>query len=172
MNNQTQHSEVGVQQLYERYASIVHSRCRQFLKSDDDAWDATQDVFMKLMNALSTIEKKESIFSWLMSTSTHHCISVLRKKRGVSFDEEIHAGAEGRSGQERRVVMGEIFRHFLSPWDKKIREVVIYTYIDGYKQEEIARLTGMGESTIRRHLTRFKRKASQSGIKLEDILYG
>jgi DNA-directed RNA polymerase specialized sigma24 family protein len=58
----------------------------------------------------------------------------------------------------------------LSPWDKKVRDVVIYTYFDGYKQEEIAELTGMGESTIRRHLTTFKRKCSQSGIQMEDLL--
>jgi len=160
-----------LKRLYESYASQVHSRCRMFLKSDDDAWDATQDIFMKLQAALPSINKKESVFSWLISTTTHHCISVLRKKRGVSFDEDFHGKSESALPQEKRMVIKEIFSHFLQPWDKAVREVIILTYFDGYKQEEIAELTGMGESTIRRHLTRFKRKAAESGLKLEDLLY-
>jgi DNA-directed RNA polymerase specialized sigma24 family protein len=68
------------------------------------------------------------------------------------------------------MLVKEVMKHFLNPWDQKIRDVIIYTYFDGYKQEEIAELTGMGESTIRRHLTTFKRKSSASGLKLEDLL--
>ena len=143
-----------------------------FLKSEDEAWDATQEVFMKLMRSLDTITKKDSIYSWLLSASTNHCISQLRKKRHESFNEEYHSASPSNGGlpQERRMVLDEIMRHFLSPWDEKIRQVIIYTYIDGYKQEEIARLTGMGESTIRRHLTRFKRESAASSLKREDLI--
>ena len=163
--------EREIRMLYERYASMVHRRCYSFLKSEDDAWDAVQDVFMKLTAALSTIQKKDSIYSWLLSASTNHCISILRKKKHVMFDEEIHSnGHEKKLPQESNMALQEILKHFLGPWDQKTREVVLYTYFDGYKQEEIAKITGMGESTIRRHLTRFKRKSSQSGLQLEDLL--
>ncbi len=124
---------------------------------------------MKLVDALPKINKKDSIYSWLLSTSTNHCISILRKKKHISFDEEIHS-AEKQLPQEKQAVMNEIFRIFLKPWDVKIREVVIYTYFDGYKQEEIAKITGMGESTIRRHLTKFKRHCADVGITLGDLL--
>lgn len=158
--------------LYERYASMVHRRCRLLLKSEDDAWDATQEVFMKLARSLDTIRKRESVYSWLLSAGTNYCISQLRKRKHDSFDEEIHR--DGRTAdmlpQERRMLLDELQRHFLAPWDKKTRAVVIYTYIDGYRQDEIARLTGMGESTVRRHLTRFRRAASQSALVREDLV--
>lgn len=160
-----------IQELYERYAPMVHRRCMKFLKSEDESWDATQEVFIKLIDSIGTIQKKESIYSWLLSTSTNYCLTQLRKKQGVEFDEEYHS-CEGVGGlpQERWMVVKEVMKHFLSPWDEKIREVIIYTYVDGYKQDEIAELTGMGESTIRRHLTTFKRKSAASGLKLEDLL--
>ncbi|MBN1760415.1 MAG: sigma-70 family RNA polymerase sigma factor [Chitinispirillaceae bacterium] len=168
----TRGKENEVRILYERYASMVFRRCRMFLKSEDEAWDATQEVFMKLMRSLDTITKKDSIYSWLLSASTNHCISQLRKKRHESFDEEYHGASPSTGGlpQERRMVLDEIMRYFLSPWDEKIRQIIIYTYIDGYKQEEISRLTGMGESTIRRHLTRFKRESAASLLKREDLI--
>lgn len=159
-----------IRDLYNRYASMVHSRCMRFLKSDDEAWDATQEVFIKLMASMDTIQKKESIYSWLLSTSTNYCLSQLRKKQGVEFNEEYHTSERKNLPQEKWMIVKEVLKHFLAPWDEKVRQVVIYTYFDGYKQDEIAELTGMGESTIRRHLTTFKRKSAASGIKLEDIL--
>lgn len=169
MENSNRETEQEQRALYERYASLVHARCRSILHSSDDAWDATQDVFMKLFKALPTIEKRESLYSWLLSAGTNHCISLLRKRRTVGFDEEIHAAAA--AGQERNLLFKEVMSRLFAPWDRKTREVVMYAYYDGYKQEEISRLTGLGESTIRKYLTRFKRKAAGSGLSFEEVVY-
>ncbi|MBN2035228.1 MAG: RNA polymerase sigma factor [Chitinispirillaceae bacterium] len=167
-------TEQELQSLYERYASLVQARCRSILRCDDEAWDATQDIFMKLYAALPRIEKKESIYSWLLSASTNHCISLLRKRRSIAFNEEIHSVPNENQvpPQEKTLLLKEVLHRFLMPWDKKIRDVVLYAYFDGYKQEEIARLTGLGESTVRKYLTRFKRKAAGSGLAFEEVHYG
>ena len=152
-------TEQELRSLYERYASLVHSRCRSILHSDDEAWDATQDVFMKLMSHLTNIENRSAVYSWLLSTSTNLCISMLRRKKGEEFDECIHSGGNNHLSGEKRLILREIITKLFLPWDKKIREIVIYSYIDEYSQKEIAQLMGMGESTIRKYLTRFKREA-------------
>ena len=174
MNFADSEREKQLREIYERYASIVHHRCRSILHSDDEAWDATQDVFMKLFKALPSIQKKESIYYWLLSACTNYCISMLRKRRSVDFNEEIHGVPDGQHvpHQERDLLMREVMRRFFAPWDKKMREVIMYAYFDGYRQDEIAVLTGMGESTVRKYLTRFKRKAAASGLKFEEVLYG
>jgi len=154
-------SDREIKEIYERYASIVYSRCLSFLKSKDEAWDAVQEIFMKLIKSYSSIKNKKALFSWLMSTSTNFCISQLRKKRGVEFDENIHGAASGDNNPEKDLIIKDIMKKLFLPWDKKVREIVIYTYIDGYSQAEISKLTGMGESTIRRYLTKFRRKAKK-----------
>jgi RNA polymerase sigma factor (sigma-70 family) len=145
--------------LYERYASLVFRRCLSILHSDDEAWDATQDVFMKLMAFLPKIRNRSAIYSWLLSTSTNLCISMLRRKKGVEFDECFHSIENDRLSEDKRLILREIITKLFLPWDKKIRDVVIFSYIDEYSQKEIAQLTGLGESTIRKYLTRFKREA-------------
>jgi RNA polymerase sigma-70 factor (ECF subfamily) len=166
--------EKELRELYERYAGLVHRRCRSVLRSEDEAWDATQEVFMKLYHALPTIHNKEVVYSWLLSTSTNHCISELRKRRSVRFNEEIHSASGEASAphQEKELLLKEVLRHFFAPWDRKVREVVMYAYFDGYKQEEIVKITGLGASTIRKYLTRFKRKSAASGLKFEEVRYG
>src|SRR5690554_7932380 len=104
MKKITQESQQEIRSLYERYASMVHIRCRSFLKSEDDAWDATQEIFMKLLYALPNIQKKESIYSWLISTATNHCISVLRKKKHLMFNEEYHGVKDGSFPQEKNKI--------------------------------------------------------------------
>lgn len=167
-------TEKELRTLYEAYASLVHARCRSILGSADEAWDATQEVFMKLFNALPSIEKKGSIYSWLLSTSTNHCISELRKRRTIGFNEEVHSAAASDTvpHQERALLLKEVMRRFMAPWDKKVREVVMYAYFNGYKQEEIAQITGLGGSTIRKYLTRFKRASAGSGLTFEEVSYG
>ncbi len=157
--------------LYKQYASVVHSRCVSILKSEDDAWDATQEVFMKLNRALPTIRNKQAIFSWLMSASTNHCISVLRRRKTIEFDENIHRQGEADIPvQEKKLAMKELFRRYFLPWNKKVQQVLFYTYIDGYKQQEIAKLTGLGESTIRKYLTNFRRACGAGEVKPEEVL--
>jgi len=148
-----------IREIYERYASLVYQRCRYILRSDDEAWDATQEVFIKLMAFLPKIENRSAIYSWLLATSTNLCISMLRRKKGEQFDECIHGSENNRLSDEKRLFLREIITKLFLPWEKKIRQVVMYSYIDEYSQKEIAQLTGLGESTIRKYLTRFKREA-------------
>ena len=155
----TQENNQEFRGLYEQYASLVFRRCKNILHSDDDAWDATQDVFIKLMAHLPEIENRSAIYSWLLSTSTNLCISLLRRKKGIEFDECIHSNGNDHPSIDNRLILREIIMKLFLPWDKKIRDIVIYSYIDEYSQKEIAQLTGMGESTIRKYLTRFKREA-------------
>ncbi|MBN1980820.1 MAG: RNA polymerase sigma factor [Chitinivibrionales bacterium] len=144
--------------LYERYVSIIYSRCCRILKSKDEAWDATQDVFIKLMKSYDTIRDKKFLLAWLMKTTTFYCISQLRKRRDVEFDEEQPAFAGTVSPDQERMFSRRLIEKILAMEDAKTIEILLYTYVDHYTQQEIAQLTAMGESTIRKYLTRFRKK--------------
>jgi len=152
--------------IYERYASIVHARCRAILKSEDDAWDAVQEVFIKLHKSLSEIRNRESLYSWLMSASTNWCISALRRRKMEEFDEALHSSESGGGvpPQERALAVKRILARYLLPWDKKVREAVWYVCVDGYTNAETAELTGLGESTVRKYVSNF-RKANAAAVR-------
>lgn len=163
--------EQTIKNIYHKYASFIHFRCMKILKSEDDAWDVTQDVFMKLMNSYHTIKNKQALLAWMIRTSTNQSISVLRKKREIAFNDNVLA-IEGRdSNHEQRTLNRTILKKLFKLGDKKTIEIIVYTYIDGYTQEEIAEITGMGESTIRKYLTRFRRKSQQWKSTQDDFEY-
>ena len=118
-------SEQEIREIYEKYASLVHNRCLSFLKSEDEAWDATQEVFMKLIESLPSIKKKGSILSWLYKTATNYCISLLRKKPSLPFDEKLHSRTDIGAEQDKNLILKEVVNSLLRPWDSKTREVVV-----------------------------------------------
>ncbi len=163
--------EHKLKDIYDAYAPIVHGKCLQVLKSPDDAWDITQEVFIKLIKKYDTIENKQALLAWLIRTSTNTSISHLRKKRGFSFDEEIYVQENSSLTQEKRTVNKMILEMLIKPLDPKTKELLVYTYIDGYTQEEISEITGMGQSTIRKYLHRFKKKAQKWKMNHEEFEY-
>jgi DNA-directed RNA polymerase specialized sigma24 family protein len=150
-----QNNDQELRDIYERYSSLVYGRCRFILRSNDEAWDATQEVFMKLMRSLPGIKDRSAIYSWLLSTST-----------------DLHSKEGGRLPEEKRVVLREIIKTLFRPWDKKVREVVMYSYIYEYSQKEISQLTGLGESTIRKYLTLFKRGSRHAFADFKEAING
>jgi RNA polymerase sigma-70 factor (ECF subfamily) len=167
----SQEFEKKLKEIYNQYASIVHARCVYILKSEDEAWDVTQEVFIKLIKSYDTIQNKKALLAWLLRSGTNRCISQLRKNRGIAFNEEIHVNEKKSLSHDNRTINKTIIEMLLKPLDKKTREILFYTYVDGYTQEEIAELTGMGQSTIRKYLTRFRRKARKWKMSHDEFEY-
>lgn len=158
------------EELYNRYASLIYRRARQILYSEDEAWDATQEVFLKYIEKSDTIQDDGAILGWLYRTCTNHCISRLRKKQGVALEENIHADTRWQSSQETKLVMKTLMTKLMQPWNQKVREAVSLIYIDGFKQEEVAKLMGIGESTVRKYLLQFKTTAQKWRPEIAEVL--
>ncbi len=52
-------------ELYERYGFLIYSRCIRILRSEDDAKDAMQDVFLKLLGNMNKFKDNEHIIPWI-----------------------------------------------------------------------------------------------------------
>ena len=81
--------EIDVEEYYNRYAPMVMRRCRSILKDEDLAYDAMQEVFMKLVEKKSKL-KGDYPSSLLYTMATNYCLNVLKSRnREVCFSGEI-----------------------------------------------------------------------------------
>jgi RNA polymerase sigma-70 factor (ECF subfamily) len=72
--------EDGFAPLYSRYFDRVYGYLRVLLKDSHEAEDATQQVFMKMIEALPSYERRDQPFrSWLFVLARNLAISHLRK---------------------------------------------------------------------------------------------
>lgn len=65
-------------QLVERYAPLVWSVSRRFRLSVEDVDDVGQTVWLKLVEQLPDLREPAALPGWLVSTTQHECLRVLR----------------------------------------------------------------------------------------------
>ncbi len=83
-------------QLYDGYFSRIYDFTWRILRDSDEAADATQDVFMKAMQALPGLTKATSFKSWLFTIA--HNVAVTRAERGnrmMPLPSPVHEEAFG-----------------------------------------------------------------------------
>src|SRR3989442_4840035 len=75
--------------LYDRYESRIFNFCHRLLGSRDDAADATQDAFLKVLQRLPKLEGRELNFSAYLFTAARNASydMIGKRKRAEPTDE-------------------------------------------------------------------------------------
>ncbi|HMD68415.1 MAG TPA: sigma-70 family RNA polymerase sigma factor [Chitinivibrionales bacterium] len=146
---------VAAKELYEKYGFLIYRTCRRILGSDDDAKDALQAVFLKLLEQYGSIRNKERTVPWIFIAAKRHCFNMLRDNRkfadGIDPDDTAARLDEGKRLDEK-----DLIRLIFADQNEKVRDAVYYTYVEEFGQEEIRKITGQSPATIRRNLKRFR----------------
>ena len=144
---------LDIDALSRQYGAMVLRRCRRLLSDEDEALDACQDVFVRL------IEHRDRLAgtypsSLLYRIATNVCLNRIRDRARapVSRDEHLlvsiaNAGTPaGRS--DARLLLDWLFgRH-----PESSRTIAVLHYVDGLTLDEVARQTDLSVSGVRRRL--------------------
>src|SRR5262245_10467445 len=136
---------------------MVLRRCRQLLRREEDALDACQDVFVRVIEHRARLDARYPS-SLLYRIATNVCLNRLRDSRRepVTRDETILA-AIAKAGEpgavsEARLLLGRLFgRH-----PESSRTIAVLHYVDGLTLEEVAAETEMSVSGVRKRLRRLR----------------
>ncbi len=145
-----------IKELYEKYGFLIYNRCIRILRSEDDAKDAVQDVFLKLLGNMNRFRDEAHIIPWIYTVSRNHCFNILRgRKKFTSVEDMDHLAGKQDSEKEHEERM--LIQQILMQHNKRVQEAVYYTYIEKLNQNEIQQITGQSPATVRRNLNRFKK---------------
>ena len=73
--------------LLQRYTLLLLGICMKYLKNEEEAKDAVQQIFLKVIAELHK-HKVDYFKSWLYIVAKNHCLMKLRSK-GIHFTEII-----------------------------------------------------------------------------------
>ena len=144
---------------------MVFRRCRQMLGNDDDAHEAMQDVFVKVIQMGEVDITAPSSLLYLIAT--RHCLNQLRskKRRPESLDTDLvyriaHAGGDDRSAA--RLMLDWLFGQ--NPETSRV--IATLHYMDGLTLQEVADEVGMSVSGVRRRLRVMRAQLQEVGGEL------
>ena len=152
-----------VRKLYEQYGSWVFNRAKGFLKNEEAAWEAVQEVFLKVLESGASFRGEATPWTWIYRITTNHCLNLIRKGKSwalvsESFTQQqiVSTGSENGGPIDRasfvKLVEGE---------DKKTQKIILAYYKDDLTQEEIRVLLGISRKTIGRKIARFEEKTKK-----------
>jgi len=141
-----------VDRHYERCARIAV----RILGNREDAEEAIQDAFLRAFRALGDYEEREQFSAWLTRILVNQCRTVLARSRRrdaifpdldpVAFDFAVDANVfEGTWPELERA---------LAQLPSEQREAIVLKYSDDLTYEEMARVTGAGESALKMRVQR------------------
>jgi RNA polymerase sigma factor (sigma-70 family) len=81
-------------ELYTRYEKRAYNLCLRILGSEEDAADATQEAFVKVLRRLPKLEGRDLAFgSYLFTSARHACYDLIERRRRTEPSDEIPEGA-------------------------------------------------------------------------------
>ncbi len=159
-------------ELYQTYYPMVYRLALLLLKNTQDAEDAAQAVFVKLMEKDPELADAEHLKAWLLTVTRNHCHDIHRsfwhKKRAALENCPEPAAVEPFDRQES--LLFEIFQTLPT----KQREAVYLYYFEDYSIREIASILNRNESTIQSQLSaaRKRMKKQYSASKAAALVLG
>ena len=137
-------------QAAQKYMDMIFRVAFSYLKSREDADDATQNVLLALYKTDKTFENPEHMKAWLIRVTVNECKKVLRspwRKRGEPLEdyENTLRFQEPRDRELYSAVMA---------LDVKYRAVIVLYYYEGYSIRETAGLLGIPPATVGTRLAR------------------
>jgi RNA polymerase sigma-70 factor, ECF subfamily len=153
--------ELDVAALSDRYGAMVLRRCWQLLRDQDEALDACQDVFVRLIEQRRRLDGRFPS-SLLYTIATNVCLNRIRDRTragrasGGDSDRdrlEAIACAEPPGGDsDARMLLDWLFgRHPPSS-----RTIAVLHYVDGLTLDQVAAETGLSVSGVRKRLRRLR----------------
>ncbi len=166
-------------ELVEQYQNQVINIAYSMLSDREDAYDAAQEVFIKVYRNISGFKGKSSLSTWIYRIVSNVCNDMLRRRQrrvnSVSMnasggdDEQQDMDIEDSTPTpEERLEISEqhrILRQALSELSDKNREIITLCDIEQMRYEEIAEILKCPVGTVKSRLNRARAELKKNLLK-------
>lgn len=149
---------------YKHYAPLVYRRGLQILRSETEAREVLQDVFLSLLENPSQFSGASSPTTWLYSATTHRCLNLLRNRRTRTRLLEQHGEFQPISGEPCPPDTFLALASALGELPREVAEAAIYFHLDGMNYEETAKLLGCSRRKVAELLASLRGLPPQKGV--------
>jgi RNA polymerase sigma-70 factor, ECF subfamily len=141
----------------------------RLLGNRDDARDAAQETFLRVYRHLGKFDLTQDFSGWLYRIVVNVCRDVARKRgrhaRAASLDAEIESGslieppsAANAEAEAIRAEQQQIILRALSTLSEKERAAIVLRDLEGLPTEEVARILGSSQTTVRSQISAARAK--------------
>ncbi|MEI6046414.1 MAG: sigma-70 family RNA polymerase sigma factor [Chloroflexota bacterium] len=175
-----QGDEVAFAAIYDRYQRPIYGLVYRLMGNPDDAFDITQDVFVKAYKGLGKIspEAELNLSAWLHRIASNACMDVLRRRkivRWLPWDPTEHANitpANDSDEPEQNLLSHETreqVQAVLNNMSEKYRLCLVLREYQEMSCEEIAVVMNVSRAAVKSLLFRAREQFREIYIEMERL---
>lgn len=147
--------------LLQRYTLLLFGVCMKYLKNEEEAKDAVQQIFLKAITELHKYEV-EYFKSWLYMVAKNHCLMKLRDKPGriVDIKEQMIVSNDEENNLQNHIqkdLQLELVSNSLEELNPEQKQCVTLFYLQKKTYQDIAAETGFTLMQVKSHIQNGKR---------------
>ena len=154
---------IALEDAWRRWYPIAREKALRVLACPVDADDVAQEAFVRLWRAGMVETEPGRASAWLYRTTTRLSIDRLRAARSRSRVEGAAGLMKPTAIDDERLPWREQFERLASEIPEAELEAAILHRVDRLDQEEIAKVLGITDRTVRRLLSRFEKQLERLG---------
>jgi RNA polymerase sigma-70 factor (ECF subfamily) len=161
-------------QLVTNHRGKIYAMIVNMVKNDADAWDLTQDAFIKAWKALAKFENRSKFSTWMFRIS-HNVVYDWKRKRKIESDGELDDNIfsidridpsarttpsmpESPDKEMQKSELRQQIGEALAKLSEKHREVVLLREVQGLDYKEIAEILDCSIGTVMSRLFNARKK--------------
>lgn len=142
---------MNVENLYNTYGPMVLRRCRQLLRDEEQALDAMQDVFVRVLQRKKQLHS-DYPSSLLYRIATNLCLNRIRDNHTDAPGQDILTRIAGFEEPEPRLEARSLLDKLFGRHQASTRTIAVLHFVDGLTLEEVAHEVSMSVSGVRKRL--------------------
>lgn len=183
-----QSGETGAfREIIEKYQKPVYSHCRGFLRNEQEAEDASQEVFVNVFKSIKRFRGDSKLGTWIYRITANVCKNKLKQLKRlnapliddasqneegetVSIVERVKEKEEKEPDREfASKSASELISRRIAELTDEQKQVIMLRDVEGRSYEEIARIMRLTVSAVKSKLFR-ARENLRDTLKRDEIL--
>lgn len=157
--------------LVQSYQSKIINLAYGMLSNQEDAYDAAQEVFIKVYRGMENFEQKSSFSTWIYRITVNVCNDILRKRTRTAPTVSIYQNSEDEDDRpieikdsaptpQEHIEMTEtqqLVRDALDELSEEYKAVITLYDLEGLSYDEISAVLKCPVGTIKSRLNRARK---------------
>jgi RNA polymerase sigma-70 factor (ECF subfamily) len=157
--------KLAMQVLYARHHVRVYRFVLRLVGDPTKAEDLISEVFLDVWRQANRFEGKSQVTTWLLAIARFKALSAMRRRSDEELDDEQAAAVEDEGDDPEVAVQkkekSEILRKCLSALSPDHREIIDLVYYHEKSVEEVARIVGIPENTVKTRMFYARKKLAE-----------
>lgn len=150
--------------LFGRYSRLIFGTCMKYLRDEDAAHDAVSEIYIHLVKKL--LDHEVTHFkSWLYSTTSNHCLMVLRKDKKnpevpleeKKLYEEVMENPSFEHLNNEQQLREDKLHEAIKDLNEEQQLCIQLFYLDGKSYRDISLQTGFDDKKVKSYIQNGKR---------------